>query len=120
MLQHMLDQEITQQDARRLAALARNKSDRWRMMAEELEMMYGPSVDRPPPVPERTEPSLTSADIRGVLGEGVSKRKSQIADVLRVPISAIEPFLTLEHGIEVNQQGWVRITNNGEESSHDT
>lgn len=116
----MIQHDITEDDARRLAALARSKSDRWQMMADELETMYGHSGDRPPPVSERTGPALTSADIHGVLGEGVSKRKSQIADTLRVPISAIEPFLTLEHGIEVNQQGWVRIANNEKEDDHDT
>lgn len=116
----MNEHDITQDDARRLAALARRKAERWLMMAEELETMHGPSRDRPQPVSTLAASSLTSADIHGVLGVGISKRKSQIADVLRVPISAIEPFLTPEHGIEVNQQGWVKIANNGQESSHDT
>lgn len=106
----MMGQDLTEQDARRLAAIARAKAERWIMLAQELEASYAlrSTANRMP----RSIGPATSADIHRVIGEG-AKRKGQIADLLQVPLIEIEPLLTPEHGIEVNQQGWVKIINNG-------
>ena len=110
----MLEQDITEHDARRIAGLARKKAERWLMIAEELELTYGlRPVTARLPQPAGPEPGkkITPADIQTFIGGG-AKRRKQIAEEFHASIRVIEPLLTREHGIEVNGQGWVKLVKN--------
>lgn len=109
----MIEQDdLTTNDARRLAAIARAKAEMWRMMAQELESLCGLRPARRAATAQSS--TATPADIQRLIGQdGGAMRKAKIAEKLGAPLHEIEPLLTPEHGIEVTPQGWVKVLDNG-------
>lgn len=110
----MATEELTQEDARRLASIARAKAERWGMIAEDLENTY--HLRDPEPRERIRVPvdEIVLDDVRREIVEGGSaKRRNQLASTLGVSVEDLEAFLVPENGIKVDRFGWIKLVDNG-------